>query len=126
MSKSVILVVDDTPENIDVISGVLKPEYKVKAAISGEAALKIAARKPQPDLVLLDIMMPGMDGFEVCQYLKADPKTAHIKVLFVSAKTEISDAQRALNLGAEDYITKPINPQEVRLIVRKQLLNKSA
>ena len=120
-TKQTILVVDDTPENIDVLSGVLRPTYKVKAALNGERALKIAASEPRPDIILLDIMMPDMDGYEVCQKLKANPATAKIPVIFVTAKTEVADEQRGFELGAVDYIAKPVSPPLVLARVRTHL-----
>jgi len=108
--KQTILVVDDTPENIDVLNGVLHPQYKVKAALNGERALKIAGGDPKPDMILLDIMMPGMDGYEVCRQLKANPATAKIPVIFVTAKNQEEDERKGLEIGAVDYITKPISP----------------
>ncbi|MBI5248636.1 MAG: response regulator [Desulfomonile tiedjei] len=83
--KYKVLIVDDTPENIQVLMGTLKDQYAIVAAINGEKALKMAAAEPRPDLILLDIMMPGMDGFEVCRRLKADPKTRDVPVIFLSA-----------------------------------------
>ena len=117
----IILVVDDTPENIDLLRGMLSPEYKVKAATNGKKALQIAANEPQPDLILLDIMMPEMDGYEVCRQLKQDAHTAHIPVIFITAKTATEDEQYGLELGAVDYITKPFNPVIVETRVRTQL-----
>ncbi|MBF0463232.1 MAG: two-component system response regulator [Magnetococcales bacterium] len=119
--KATILVVDDTPENIDVLSGVLRAEYKVKAALSGEKALRIAQSDPRPDMILLDVMMPDMDGYEVCRRLKANPATAQIPVIFVTAKIAVEDERRGLELGAVDYITKPISPPIVEIRVRTQL-----
>ena len=119
--KQTILMDDDTPENIDVLSGVLRPDYRVKAALNGERALKIAATEPRPDIILLDIMMPGMDGYEVCEKLKSDPTTAKIPVIFITAKTEVADEQRGFELGAADYIAKPISPPLVQARVRTQL-----
>jgi putative two-component system response regulator len=108
--KPTILVVDDTPENIDVVSAVLRHKFKVKAALNGEKALRIANSEPHPSMILLDIMMPGMDGYEVCQKLKANPATMKIPVIFITAKTQEEDEKKGLEMGAVDYITKPINP----------------
>lgn len=119
--KQIILVVDDTPDNIDVLSGILRPEFRVKAALSGARALNIANGHPRPDMILLDIMMPEMDGYEVCRRLKADPATAAIPVIFVTAKNEDIDETRGLELGAVDYITKPVRPAIVKGRVRTQL-----
>ncbi len=109
-----ILVVDDAVENIQLISEILHKDYKVKAATSGEQALKICALEPQPDLVLLDIMMLGMDGMEVCKKLKSDPRTQHITVIFLTALFQAEHIVRGLEMGAVDYITKPINPDIVK------------
>jgi len=108
--KKTILVVDDNPENIHLLRETLHQDYKVKAAINGKIAIKIACGMSQPDLILLDIMMPEMDGYEVCQYLKKQPKTMQIPIIFVSAKSEVCDEQKGFELGAVDYITKPISP----------------
>ncbi len=89
--KRLILLVDDTPENIDVLSGLLSKEYRIKVALNGERALKIAGSTPAPDLILLDVMMPGMDGFEVCRLLKENSSTQDIPIIFVTAKAEMSD-----------------------------------
>ena len=116
-----ILVVDDTPENIDVLVAILSSEYRVRAAISGEQAIKIARSAKAPDLILLDIMMPGIDGFEVCKRLKEDPTTSHIPIIFVTAKITTADETRGFDLGAVDYITKPISPPVVLARVRTHL-----
>ncbi len=108
--KSKILIVDDVAENIDVFSGILRDHYRIKATINGEKALKLVQANPDIDLILLDIMMPIMDGMTVCQQLKSDPKTAHIPVIFVSAKNEVIDITRGFSLGAVDYISKPVIP----------------
>ena len=125
MSKAgqlqIVLVVDDTPENIDLLSGMLNPHYRVKAATSGEKALRIAADEPPPDIILLDVMMPEMDGYEVCRLLKQDAHTAQIPIIFITAKTAAKDEQYGLELGAVDYITKPFNPVIVLTRVRTQL-----
>lgn len=107
--KPVVLAVDDTPENLDVVRGILVPEYKVKAVTNGAAALKIAASQA-PDIILLDIMMPDMDGYEVCRQLKANPLTADIPVIFLTAKDQTADEAEGFALGAADYIHKPVNP----------------
>ena len=107
--KATVLVVDDTPDNLALMSGLLKNYYKVKVANNGETALKIAATAPPPDLILLDVMMPVMDGLEVCRQLKKNPQTEKIPVIFVTAKNEECDEEIGLNLGAVDYITKPFS-----------------
>ena len=119
--KQTILVVDDTPENIDVLNGVLRSEYKVKAALNGERALKIAFAEQKPDMILLDIMMPEMDGYEVCRQLKANPATSGVPVIFITAKDQEEDEKKGLELGAVDYIRKPINPSIVLARVHTHL-----
>jgi len=113
-----ILVVDDVVDNIQVISEILRKDYKVGAATSGEKALKICAAEPQPDLLLLDVMMPDMNGFEVCKRLKANPLTQHISVIFLTALDQTEDMVRGFELGALDYITKPVNPPVVKARVK--------
>ncbi|MCC6132732.1 MAG: two-component system response regulator [Acidobacteria bacterium] len=125
-AKTTVLVVDDTPENLTVMTGLLKGLYRVKIAPSGEHALRIARNAPQPDLVLLDIMMPGMDGYEVMRRLRADGMTRDIPVIFLTAKTEVEDETMGLDLGAVDYITKPISPPIVLARVRNHLELKAA
>ena len=116
-----VLVVDDTPGNIDILTGVLAPAYRVKVATSGARALEVAAQDEPPDLILLDIMMPGMDGYEVIRRLKADPLTRRIPVLFITAKESPEDEQKGFDLGCVDYITKPISAPRVRARVRTHL-----
>ncbi|MEW5774225.1 MAG: hybrid sensor histidine kinase/response regulator [Thermodesulfobacteriota bacterium] len=113
-SKPRILVVDDMPANIKLLSGILRPEYQAVAATDGPRALEMAASDAQPDLVLLDIIMPGMNGYEVCKRLKADPRTRDIPVVFITALSEESDEAMGLGLGAADYITKPFRPHIVK------------
>ena len=108
-----ILVVDDTPANIDVLSGILRGSYRVQAALNGPKALEIARGARRPALILLDVMMPGMDGHEVLIRLKADPLTASIPVIFVTALADAIDEQKGLELGAVDYLTKPITSQAI-------------
>jgi len=119
--RQTILVVDDAPANIDLLVNTLKAEYNVKAATRGERALQIVRSGDPPDMILLDIMMPGMDGFEVCRQLKRDFTTRHIPVIFITAKIGIEDEIRGFDLGAVDYITKPISPPVVLARVRTQL-----
>jgi len=118
--KSTLLVVDDTPENIDVLRGILCADYTVKVANSGQLALKIVAAQP-PDLILLDIMMPGMNGYEVCRQIKGNEATRHIPVIFVTALGEIKDEALGFELGAADYIVKPVSPPIVRARVQAHL-----
>lgn len=118
--RQTVLVVDDTPVNIDVLVGTLKDTYNVKAAIDGHKALQIAQKSP-PDIILLDVMMPEIDGFEVCRQLKKNYLTRNIPVIFVTAKIEVEDELKGFELGAVDYITKPISPPIVRARVATQL-----
>jgi putative two-component system response regulator len=108
--RASVLIVDDTPDNLTLMFGLLKDQYKVKAANSGEKALKIARSDPMPDLILLDIMMPGLSGYEVCQQLQADPATKEIPIIFLTAMTSTDDERKGLEMGAVDFITKPVNP----------------
>ncbi|MBF0180952.1 MAG: two-component system response regulator [Magnetococcales bacterium] len=125
LSRPMVLVVDDTPDNLLLMSGLLKEWYKIKVANQGEKALKIANGDPPPDLILLDIMMPGMDGYEVCRQLKAKARTRDIPVIFLTAKAEVEDEKRGLDLGAVDYITKPISPPIVLARVKTHLTLKA-
>jgi putative two-component system response regulator len=108
--KPTILVIDDTPENLSLMQLLLRDLYKVKGANNGERGLEIAQTDSPPDLILLDIMMPGMDGYTVCERLKSNPKTADIPVIFLTARSESGDEEKGFALGAVDYITKPISP----------------
>jgi putative two-component system response regulator len=123
--KQTVLIVDDTAENLTLMNGLLKDEYRTKVANNGERALKIAAETP-PDLILLDIMMPGIDGYEVCRRLKADAATREIPVIYLTAKVEIEDEQKGFETGAVDYITKPISPPIVLARVKTHLTLKAA
>jgi putative two-component system response regulator len=116
-----ILIVDDTPDNIRVLMECLKNEYKTVAATSGNHALKIASLDPIPDIILLDVMMPEMSGYEVCKKLKEDTKTRNIPVIFITALTDAENEAEGLKLGAVDYITKPFNPELVKARIRNQL-----
>ncbi len=121
-----VLVVDDTPDNLTVMSSLLKGHYKVRVANNGERALKFARSLPRPDIILLDIMMPGLSGYDVIRELKSDPDTRHIPVIFLTAMSSAEDESLGLELGAADYITKPISPPVVLARVRTQLENKAA
>ncbi len=108
--RPTILIVDDTPDNIMLLSRLLKDKYHTKVATNGTTALQVAAATPDLDLVLLDVMMPGMDGYETCRQLKANPATADIPVIFLTAKNQIEDEAMGLSVGAVDYLGKPISP----------------
>jgi CheY-like chemotaxis protein len=126
LTKPTVLVVDDTPENLSLVSELLKEDYRVRVASNGEKALKIAGSVNPPDIILLDIMMPLMDGYEVCQRLKAETTTRDIPVIFLTAKTEIADEIKGFSLGAVDYITKPLSPPIVKARVKNHLRLKNA
>lgn len=120
MDNATVLVVDDTPENIDILVGILGGGYRVKVAIDGQKALALASKNP-PDLILLDVMMPGMNGYEVCKRLKQDPLTCHIPVIFVTALVDVADETQGFELGAVDYITKPVSAPVVKARVKTHL-----
>ena len=120
--RSRLLLVDDTPANLRILSDALRGDYELQVATSGQAALDMALCDDPPDMVLLDIMMPEMDGYEVCERLKTDERTRDVSVIFITAMDEVGDETRGLALGAEDYITKPINLDIVRARVRTHLL----
>jgi putative two-component system response regulator len=115
-----VLVVDDAPANLSLLAGLLNRSYRVKLAASGPKALELAQRSP-PDLILLDVMMPEMDGYEVCRRLKADPATAQIPVLFLTAMSQPEDETRGFEVGGADFIHKPISPSIVQARVRTHL-----
>ncbi|MFT7052519.1 MAG: diguanylate cyclase (GGDEF)-like protein [Psychromonas sp.] len=118
--KQKVLIVDDIIDNIKVLIDLLKPEYKTFFATNGEKALELA-QNMAPDIILLDIVMPEMNGFEVCQKLKSNPITCDIPVIFISAMSEIGDEKKGLEVGAVDYITKPISPAIVKARVKNHL-----
>lgn len=126
-SKSTtVLVVDDVPENLRVVTALLKDEYKIRIATNGLQALEMANKDPLPSLILLDVMMPEMDGYEVCKRLKENPETAEIPVIFLTAMTEVRDETKGFSLGAVDFITKPISPAILSARVRTHLVLKQA
>ena len=120
-NRKLVLIVDDTPTNIAVVAGVLRDQYRTKVATNGEKALAIATAPEKPDLILLDVMMPGMDGFEVCRRLKADPDTSEIPIIFLTGKTDSVDEEKGFEVGAVDYIHKPFSAPIVLARVRTQL-----
>lgn len=109
-TNQIVLIVDDEPLNIQALQSVLGGEHKLLFANSGEMALEMVRQSPQPDLILLDIVLPDMDGFQVCTKLKDDDKTRHIPIVFLTSKWEASEEARGLELGAVDYIRKPFSP----------------
>jgi serine phosphatase RsbU (regulator of sigma subunit) len=119
--RKTLLLVDDAPANIQVANAILKDEYKVRVATSGAKALELVKGKPAPDLILLDVEMPEMDGYEVCRLLKADPETRDIPVIFLTGKTEAEDETRGFSVGAVDYIHKPFSPAVVKARVQTHL-----
>ena len=116
-----VLIVDDVHENLHILVGILRDEYAISAATGGEKALALAHRHPQPDLILLDVRMPGIDGYEALARLKADPATMGIPVIFVSALSDPEDETRGLAMGAADFVTKPVSPALLKARIRSQL-----
>jgi len=124
--KRTLLIVDDTPENLRILGEILAPYYRVRVANSGERALVVAGSEPRPELILLDIMMPGLDGYQVLTHLREQEKTQDIPIIFVTALDGDEDEAKGLALGAVDYITKPLSPAIVLARVRTQLELKDA
>ncbi|ABM61159.1 diguanylate cyclase [Halorhodospira halophila] len=116
-----ILIVDDEPTNIQALAHLLKDDYHIRVATGGAKALEIAAGTPQPDLILLDVVMPEPDGYEICRRLKADRATQNIPVIFVTGRDSAADEEHGLELGAMDYITKPFSPRITRTRVRNHV-----
>ncbi|MBF0461830.1 MAG: response regulator [Magnetococcales bacterium] len=116
-----VLIVDDVPENLDVLKGILESRYRVQVATNGRIALKVAFSPHPPDLILLDVMMPELDGYEVCRLLKQAERTRDIPILFVTAKSEVEDELAGFNLGAADYLVKPVSPPVVLARVKTHL-----
>jgi phosphoserine phosphatase RsbU/P len=119
--KKIVLLVDDTPENIQIVNAILKDHYRIRIATNGAKALDLARTDPKPDLILLDVMMPEIDGFEVCLRLKLDPATREIPVIFLTGLTEVEDETRGFELGGVDYIHKPFSHAVVRARVQTHL-----
>jgi len=124
--KHTILVVDDVPENLDVLGDLLQPQYRVRVATSGKRALEVARSQPSPDMILLDVMMPEMDGYAVIKVLRDNAATRDIPVIFVTAMDADEDEERGLGLGAVDYITKPVRPAIVLARVNAHMELKQA
>jgi sigma-B regulation protein RsbU (phosphoserine phosphatase) len=120
--KKVVLVVDDVPANIQAVNSILKDTYKIRIATNGMKALDLVNEAPAPDLILLDVLMAGLDGYEVCKRLKASSETREIPVIFLTAQTEIEDETRGFEVGAVDYIHKPFSPAVVRARVQTHLI----
>ena len=120
--RNVILAVDDAPENLDIVRTLLASRYTVKAAVNGPMALKIAEKQP-PDLILLDIQMPGMDGYEVCRRLKADPATSAIPVIFLTGESGVGS--EVAEAGGSDYVTKPVDSDVLLSTVEKHLADRN-
>lgn len=113
---------DDEPANLDLLRGILHEKFKVKAAINGVQALKIALKDPAPDLILLDIVMPEMDGFSVLAHLRDDSRAENIPVIFISANADSEQKQKGIELGATGFLSKPINPQMLYSLI-EEILN---
>src|SRR3954468_23034501 len=120
--KKVVLLVDDEPANIQIVNSILKDEYKIRVATNGAKALELVAATPPPDLILLDVVMPEMDGYEVCTRLKTVPETKDIPVVFLTGQTETADETRGFEVGAVDYIHKPFSPAVVQARVQTHLV----
>lgn len=123
--KFTLLIVDDVVENIDILSKLLEETYELQASTNGELALKIVHSPTPPDLILLDIFMPTMSGYDVCKELKSDKNSANIPIIFITASSDFKDIEYGYSLGAVDYVTKPINPQSLLEKVQKHLLESS-
>jgi serine phosphatase RsbU (regulator of sigma subunit) len=124
--KHVLLLVEDDPENIGIVNSLLGEMHEIRVAKNGVKALELAHKEPMPGLILLDVIMPHMDGYEVCKHLKADPKTRDIPVIFLTGKTDVADETRGFELGAVDYIHKPFSPPIVTARVRTHLMLRDA
>src|SRR5687767_1972567 len=124
-TRPVVLVVDDTPENLALMVGLLKDDYRVKVATNGAKALQIVAGDAPPDLVLLDIMMPGIDGYEVCRRMRASPSLRDVPVMFLSSLEDVRNKAKGFEAGGNDYLTKPFHALEVKARVRSLLKAKA-
>jgi adenylate cyclase len=119
--RPLLLLVDDSAENLQVLNALLKDDYRLKLAKSGAKCLEIAQQHPQPDLILLDVIMPDMDGFQTCENLKTSPHTSSIPVIFLTALNEVADETKGFRVGGSDFITKPFNPDIVKARIRTHI-----
>jgi class 3 adenylate cyclase len=119
--KPLLLLVDDSAENLQVLNALLKDDYRLKLAKSGGKCIEIAQQDPQPDLILLDVIMPEMDGFQTCETLKSSPRTSAIPVIFLTALNEVADETKGFRVGGSDFITKPFNPDIVKARIRTHI-----
>ena len=124
--KKLVLIVDDAPANLQMMRSILKDDFKIRVATSGAKALDLVKAEPHPDLILLDVTMPEMDGYEVCGILKATPKAKDIPVIFLTGKTEADDETKGFQVGAVDYIHKPFSPAVVKARVHTHLVLREA
>src|SRR5215469_7550251 len=122
LERKTVLLVDDSPANIQAANSILKEDYKIRAATNGPKALQLANTEPAPDVILLDVMMPESDGYEVCAQLKGSPETREIPVIFLTSLTGTEDETRGFEVGAVDYIHKPFSPPVVKARVRTHLM----
>ena len=121
--QKVILLVDDTPDNLTILCELLKSQFKLKIATTGEKAIQIANAESPPDLILLDVIMPGMNGYEVCRMLKKSPTTSNIPIIFLTGLSTPEDIKFGEDLGGVGFLTKPINPTDVLKRVHEVLQN---
>lgn len=121
MEKKTLLIVDDAPDNITLLKSILEEDYNIKAAINGLTALKILKNQAPPDLILLDVVMPEMDGYEVCEQIKADEKISEIPIIFVTGNTSVEEVTKGFEVGGVDYVTKPYNPKELQARIKTHL-----
>ncbi|MCB0756348.1 MAG: response regulator, partial [Flavobacteriales bacterium] len=121
VDKHTILVVDDSVENLQLLSALLRDDYKIKVAKNGKKAIELVQKDPAIDLVLMDVMMPEMDGYTACQILKSDEVTAQVPIIFLTALNEASDETKGFDIGGADFISKPFNAQVVKARIRTHL-----
>lgn len=126
MEKKTLLIVDDAPDNITFLKSILEEDYNIKAAINGTTALKILRNQGMPDLILLDVIMPDINGYQVCEQIKSDPAMSEIPIIFVTSNTSADEVTKGFEVGGVDYVTKPYNPKELMARIRTHLELKDA